>query len=44
MKARVLERSDFGGRSSHFWCMSGQEERRKLGLQRTRDSRYEPKP
>ena len=36
-KARVLERSDFGGRSSYLWCISDQEKRRRLGLQVQRD-------
>ena len=36
-KARVLEGSDFGGRSSHFWCISDQEGRKRLGLQVQRD-------
>ena len=43
-KARVLEGSDFGGRSSHFWCISDQEGRKILGLQVQRDFKVRTKP
>ena len=43
-KARVLEGSDFGERSSHFWCISDQEGRKRLGLQVQRDFKVRTKP